>query len=113
MKTLLTATLFQATLLALLLPPPAGIRPQDRDAGYVLEREKDIGIEQPGLHDGGGMTTGYSFFSKAPRVKLGFRKRVLHPSSSIGYHLQEIDEICYLMLRITLKTLFRFPESRH
>lgn len=65
--------------------------------GYVLEREKDIAKEEPGSHKGGGLTTGYSFFAKVSDLPLVFRKRVLRPGSSIGYHLQEKDEIYYIL----------------
>ncbi len=65
--------------------------------GYILEHEKDIAKEQPPPHDGVGMSTAYSFFAKAPGLKLAFRKRVLKPGSAIGYHLQNEDEIYYML----------------
>jgi mannose-6-phosphate isomerase-like protein (cupin superfamily) len=64
--------------------------------GYIIEHEKEIGTEEPGSHNGGGLTTAYSFFTKAADLKLIFRKRVLRPGSSIGYHLQKEDEIYYI-----------------
>jgi len=64
---------------------------------YILEHEKDIAQNEPGTHNGGGSTVGYSFFSKADELKLVFRKRVLHPGSAIGYHLQKEDEIYYVI----------------
>ena len=68
-----------------------------QDASFVLEKEREIGIQQPGPHDGTGMTTGYSFFGRVKDLKLVFRKRVLHPGSSIGYHKQGTDEIYYVL----------------
>jgi mannose-6-phosphate isomerase-like protein (cupin superfamily) len=65
--------------------------------GYVVEHEKDIAQVQEGPHKGGGQTTAYSFFSTAKDLKLVFRKRVLAPGSSIGYHLQQEDEIYYII----------------
>ena len=65
--------------------------------GYILEHEKDIAVEQPGPHKGGGLTTAYPFFSKAPGFKIAFRKRVLRPGSAIGYHPQKEDEIYYIL----------------
>ena len=65
--------------------------------GYVLEREKDIAVNEKGPHDGGGESIAYSFFSKVNDFKLVFRKRTLKPGSSIGYHLQEKDEIYYIV----------------
>jgi len=64
---------------------------------YILEHEKDIAKNEPGTHNGGGSTVGYSFFSKADGLKLVFRKRVLRPGSAIGYHLQKEDEIYYVI----------------
>src|ERR1700761_6623195 len=64
---------------------------------YILEHEKDIAKNEPGTHNGGGRTVGYSFFSKANNLKMTFRKRVLHPGSAIGYHLQKEDEVYYII----------------
>ncbi|HEX8313787.1 MAG TPA: cupin domain-containing protein [Flavisolibacter sp.] len=65
--------------------------------GYIVESEKDIARQEPGSHNGGGLTTAYSFFSKLTDLQLVFRKRVLRPGSSIGYHLQKEDEIYYIL----------------
>jgi len=70
---------------------------RQQKAGYILEHEKDIAKEEPGPHNGKGMTTGYSFFSKAADLKIVFRKRILKPGASIGYHLQKDDEIYYII----------------
>jgi mannose-6-phosphate isomerase-like protein (cupin superfamily) len=64
---------------------------------YILEHERDIAKDEAGTHNGGGNTTGYSFFAKADGLKMTFRKRVLHPGSAIGYHLQKEDEIYYII----------------
>jgi mannose-6-phosphate isomerase-like protein (cupin superfamily) len=70
---------------------------QDQKQPYILEHEKNIAKNEPGTHNGGGSTTGYSFFAKASGLKMTFRKRVLHPGSAIGYHLQKDDEIYYII----------------
>jgi mannose-6-phosphate isomerase-like protein (cupin superfamily) len=70
---------------------------KQQQQGYILEHEKDIAKEQAGPHDGKGLTTGHSFFSKASELKIAFRKRVLKVGSSIGYHLQQDDEIFYII----------------
>jgi mannose-6-phosphate isomerase-like protein (cupin superfamily) len=70
---------------------------QDKRQPYILEHENDIAKIEPGTHNGGGNTTGYSFFSKADGLKMTFRKRILHPGSAIGYHLQNQDEIYYII----------------
>lgn len=64
---------------------------------YILEHEKDIAKNEPGPHNGGGETVGYSFFAKADSLKKTFRKRVLHPGAAVGYHLQEVDEVYYIV----------------
>jgi len=64
---------------------------------YILEHENDIAKSEAGTHNGGGNTVGYSFFSKSDGLKMVFRKRVLHPGSAIGYHLQKEDEIYYII----------------
>ena len=68
-----------------------------KDDGYVLQKEKDIEKEDVGPHNGGGKTIGMDFFGKDPAMKVAFRKRVLHPGSSIGYHLQDKEEIYYIV----------------
>lgn len=65
--------------------------------GYILEHEQDIAKPETGPHDGGGETTAFPFFAKANDLKIVFRKRILYPGSSIGYHLQEADEIYYVV----------------
>ena len=71
---------------------------QTADSGkYVFEQDAEVAKQQPGPHDGGGTTTGYSFFDKVRDYKTAFKKRTLKPGSSIGYHLQEQDEIYYII----------------
>jgi mannose-6-phosphate isomerase-like protein (cupin superfamily) len=65
--------------------------------GYVLERDEEVKTPQPGPHEGGGDTIAYSFFAKAPGLKLVFRKRAFKPGAAIGYHLQKEDEIYYVL----------------
>ena len=65
--------------------------------GYIVEHDADIAKNEPGTHNGGGMTIGYSFFSKVPKLGLVFRKRTFHPGSGVGYHEQTEDEIYYVL----------------
>lgn len=65
------------------------------DEGYLVERDREVAKNEPGPHDGGGPSTGYVFFEKAPNLKFSFRKRVLHKGAAIGYHLQKTDEVYY------------------
>ncbi len=62
----------------------------------MLERDSEVAKDEPGPHSGGGRSTGYNFFAKAPGFKLEFRKRVLHPGAAIGYHKQDKDEVYYI-----------------
>jgi mannose-6-phosphate isomerase-like protein (cupin superfamily) len=75
----------------------ASPQPKPPPGGFILERDREVAKEEPGTHGGGGRTVGYSFFSKAPGLKLVFRKRALKPGSGIGYHLQKEDEIYYVL----------------
>lgn len=74
-----------------------GLDPATRPSGHAIEKETDLGREQGGPHQGGGTTTGYSFFEEAQELGLVFRKRKLHPGSAIGYHLHDKDEIYYVL----------------
>jgi mannose-6-phosphate isomerase-like protein (cupin superfamily) len=65
--------------------------------GFILERDSEVAVAEPGTHGGGGETVGYSFFRKAQGLRLVFRKRALKPGSAIGYHLQKEDEIYYVL----------------
>jgi mannose-6-phosphate isomerase-like protein (cupin superfamily) len=71
--------------------------PKPAPGGYVLERDAEVAANEPGTHNGGGETIGYSFFKKAPNLGLVFRKRALKPGSGIGYHEQTEDEIYYVL----------------
>jgi mannose-6-phosphate isomerase-like protein (cupin superfamily) len=82
---------------------PAGQQPTP--GGYILERDADVAVNEPGTHNGGGQTVGYSFFKNAPGLKLVFRKRALKPGSGIGYHLQKEDEIYYVLSGRGLMTI--------
>jgi quercetin dioxygenase-like cupin family protein len=88
---------FLITALAFSLIFLAGFVYKQQDIGYILDHEKDIAVEDTGPHNGGGKTTAFPFFSKFKGGKMAFRKRVLHPGSSIGYHLQEQQEIYYIL----------------
>ena len=65
--------------------------------GYIVQHDADIAKSEPGTHNGGGQTVGYSFFKSVPNMHLVFRKRALKPGSGIGYHLQKEDEIYYVL----------------
>jgi mannose-6-phosphate isomerase-like protein (cupin superfamily) len=65
--------------------------------GFVVEHDAQVQAVEPGTHDGGGQTVGYSFFKNVPNLKLVFRKRALKPGSGIGYHEQKEDEIYYVL----------------
>jgi mannose-6-phosphate isomerase-like protein (cupin superfamily) len=64
---------------------------------YILQNDAEVAKEEPGTHNGGGKTIGFNFFAQAKSLKTAFRKRILKPGSSIGYHLQKEDEIYYVI----------------
>ncbi|HEV2669529.1 MAG TPA: cupin domain-containing protein [Gemmatimonadales bacterium] len=66
-------------------------------AQSLIEHDSAVARPEPGPHSGGGQTTAFSFFARAPNLGLGFRKRALHPGAAIGYHRQQEDEIYYVV----------------
>jgi hypothetical protein len=72
----------------------AGVGPAN---GSTIEHDSLVAKNEPGTHNGGGMTTGYSFFTKAKDLPMVFRKRALHPGSGIGHHVQHEDEVYYVL----------------
>ena len=76
---------------------PTAAGRQTTPGGFILERDAEVAKTEPGTHKGGGETIGYSFFAKAPGLKMVFRKRALKPGSGIGYHEQKEDEIYYVL----------------
>jgi mannose-6-phosphate isomerase-like protein (cupin superfamily) len=72
-------------------------QPATKPGGYIVQHDSDVAANEPGPHKGGGTTVGHSFFSKTPDLRLVFRKRVLKPGSGIGYHVQQEDEIYYVL----------------
>lgn len=75
----------------------AGAMPKAAPGGYIVEHDADVAVTEPGTHNGGGQTIGYSFFKTVPNLKLIFRKRALKPGSGIGLHEQHEDEIYYVL----------------
>jgi mannose-6-phosphate isomerase-like protein (cupin superfamily) len=72
--------------------------PPAAKGGYILQRDAEVAKNEPGTHNGGGQTVGYSFFAGvSPKLNLVFRKRAFKPGSAIGYHLQREDEIYYVL----------------
>jgi mannose-6-phosphate isomerase-like protein (cupin superfamily) len=84
-------------LLGATLSSQAGSATHPTPGGYVIEHDADVAKTEPGTHNGGGETIGYSFFAKTPNLHLVFRKRALKPGSGIGYHEQKEDEIYYVL----------------
>ena len=99
----------RAFLILIIVVAAMGIRAAaaqpTKPGGYILERDADVAANEAGTHKGGGQTVGYSFFKKAPGLKLVFRKRALKPGSAIGYHEQHEDEIYYVLSGTGLMTV--------
>jgi len=72
-------------------------QPAPEPGGTFVETDAQVAKDEPGTHNGGGMTVGYSFFSKVPNMKLVFRKRAFKPGSGVGLHTQKEDEIYYVI----------------
>ena len=88
-----------AVFAAGLLIGAAGMRiaAQSAKGGYIIQHDAEIAKHEPGTHNGGGQTIGYSFFDKTPGMKFVFRKRALEPGAGIGYHEQKEDEVYYVL----------------
>jgi len=84
------------------IPTHAQPRPK---GGFIVQRDADVQKQEPGTHNGGGQTIGYSFFDKTPGMKFVFRKRALKPGSGIGYHEQHEDEVYYVLSGTGVMTL--------
>lgn len=69
---------------------------EPRSDSYV-EHEADVAVEQPGPHEGEGLTTAFPFFEQAEGFDIVFRKRALHAGASIGEHRNDKDEIYYVL----------------
>jgi mannose-6-phosphate isomerase-like protein (cupin superfamily) len=89
--------LIAVTFMAIGAGMHAVAQPKAAPGGYVIEHDADIAKNEPGTHNGGGQTVGYSFFKDVPNLKLIFRKRALKPGSGIGLHEQKEDEIYYVL----------------
>jgi len=70
---------------------------QPKKGGYIVQHDAEVQKTEPGTHNGGGQTVGYSFFDKTPGMHFVFRKRALKPGSGIGYHEQHEDEVYYVL----------------
>ena len=64
----------------------ATLRPaaQPAKGGYLIQHDADIQKAEPGTHNGGGHTLGYSFFDQTPGMHFVFRKRAFKPGSGVG-----------------------------
>src|SRR5215470_6868437 len=78
---------------------------QSPKGGYIIQHDAEIAKNEPGTHNGGGQTVGYSFFDKTPGMKFVFRKRALKPGAGIGYHEQKEDEVYYVLSGKGIMTL--------
>ena len=86
---MLIAALMVAAIQATPASPPAGV-------GLVI-READTMVRQVPPHNGTGMSTAYRISDVAPNRAMEFRKRVMHPGSSIGLHVIAHDEVYYVV----------------
>lgn len=86
-----------AVVVLCLLLPDLSHRAGSSQSNSLIERDSAVAKSEPGPHNGGGQTTGYSFFARAPHLGLVFRKRALHAGAAIGYHRQDEDEVYYVL----------------
>jgi len=72
-------------------------QPAKVKGGFIVQHDAEIAKNEPGTHNGGGQTIGYSFFDKTPGMKFVFRKRAFHPGAGVGPHEQHEDEVYYVL----------------
>ena len=85
-------------LISGLMTLSVAIKAQSADTSkYIFENDIEVAKKEPGTHNGGGETVGFNFFAAAKNLRTVFKKRILKPGSSIGYHLQKEDEIYYVI----------------
>ena len=84
---------------------------QHAKGGFIVQHDAEIAKNEPGTHNGGGQTIGYSFFDKTPGMRFVFRKRALKPGSGIGYHEQHEDEVYYVLSGHGVMTLDDKPHD--
>jgi lysophospholipase L1-like esterase/mannose-6-phosphate isomerase-like protein (cupin superfamily) len=75
---------------------PELARRLDWRAGGIVH-ETNIASPQGGPHSGGGKTTVFPFLESFDKPRFSFGKWVLHPGSTIGYHLHDKDEVYYIL----------------
>jgi mannose-6-phosphate isomerase-like protein (cupin superfamily) len=86
--------------LAAILCVASGVAAADTPDAHVrsfVQAEGEIAITQSGPHEGAGTTTAFPFFEHEPGLGFVFRKRLLHPGSSIGPHRNDKDEVYYVI----------------
>ncbi|MEO8006498.1 MAG: cupin domain-containing protein [Betaproteobacteria bacterium] len=91
------AVLFMCVVFASLASADPSGADASRGSRSLIERDAAVAVHQPGPHEGGGDTTAYPFFAQATDLGMVFRKRVLHRGSALGYHVQEFDEVFYII----------------
>lgn len=94
---LVAATVAWGSAAILAAPQAARQSAPAPNPGSRIQRDVDVAVDQPGPHDGTGMTTAYPFFADLKDLRMIFRKRALHAGASIGAHMQEDDEIYYVI----------------
>lgn len=76
--------------------PPASAPVADRLV--LIAKDEAASVAEPGPYKGVGQTTAYRYFDNGEAKALAFRKRSLHPGSSIGPHPVAFEEEVYYIL---------------
>ncbi|WP_295195859.1 cupin domain-containing protein [uncultured Brevundimonas sp.] len=93
MLSLAFAAVLLSTSVQELHPAPAS---SPMGVGLVIH-EADTMVRQPPPHNGTGMSTAYRISGMAPNRSMEFRKRIMHPGSSIGLHVITHDEVYHVV----------------
>lgn len=77
--------------------PQNGSQTSEPAFRMVVVNEADVTRDEPPPHGKLGMSTAYRISDVAPERTMEFRKRSLHPGSSIGLHPIAHDEVYYVV----------------
>lgn len=89
--------MFRMTACLILASSVSAVSAAEPRRDSYVENARDIAVQQPGPHEGKGITTAHPFFEDAQGFDIVFRQRALHPGATIGEHRNDKDEIYYVL----------------
>jgi mannose-6-phosphate isomerase-like protein (cupin superfamily) len=84
-----------ALLAAALLSSAAVAQPKPASRPLLIQQDT-IATSGAGPHEGKGPTVGFPFSVTAGSKHLYFSRRVMHPGSTVGKHVMDLNEVYYI-----------------